>query len=241
MSTMTPTSSTLSSIPSTDPTTLLLLARQHSEEYMSQPHFDASHDWTHVQRVVALAQHILRTELASTVAKSATNTPLSPLVVELAALLHDVGDHKYTSSDTADTPSPVQHLLSSLGAADTLAQTVQEIVSCVSYSHEVAHPERVQAMLKKHPELGIVQDADRLDALGAVGVARLFAFGGARQRGLADGIKHVDEKLLRLEGMMKTAEGKRLARERTARVQAVREWWTEEADGTVGLTVKQGQ
>lgn len=118
--------------------------------------------------------------------------------------------------------------LLSLDCDPALAEAVQTVCSGVSYSSEAADPERVAALVREVPEVGVVQDADRLDAIGAVGVARTFAFGGARGRALEDTVAHFDEKLLRLEGMMKTEEGRRLARERTRRVRLVREWWSEE-------------
>lgn len=73
-----------------------------------------------------------------------------------------------------------------------------------------------------------MQDADRLDALGAVGIGRAFVYGGARGRGLSETVAHFEDKLLRLEGMMKTGEGRRLARARGERVGVFRGWVREE-------------
>lgn len=117
----------------------------------------------------------------------------------------------------------------------------------MSYSAETAAPERTRCTLAKHPELAIVQDADRLDALGAVGIARKFTYGGAVQgrmaartrgddasaerrggKGWEATIEHFSEKLEGLQGMMKTGEGRRLARERTERLRVFRGWWHEE-------------
>ena len=75
-----------------------------------------------------------------------------------------------------------------------------------------------------------MQDADRLDALGAVGIGRTFAYAGAKGRGFGDTMRHFEEKLGRLEGMMKTGEGKRMARERGERVGLFRGWWGEEME-----------
>ena len=141
---------------------------------------------------------------------------------------------------------------------------MQDIVNAVSYSHEVAHPEVVREVLERLPELGCVQDADRLDAIGVVGVGRAFTYaatvragkagsrelgcGSASDRtdedGMGDGEKlgssmedtmtHFEEKLVRLEGMMKTERGKEIAKERTERLRVFRGWWEEEvgfADG----------
>lgn len=100
----------------------------------------------------------------------------------------------------------------------------------MSYSKEIKDPERVRRLIGEHPELAVVQDADRLDAIGAVGLGRMFTFGGAKTgRPMGESMEHLDEKLLLLEGMMKTVEGRRLARERTQRLRTFKEWWGEEA------------
>lgn len=76
--------------------------------------------------------------------------------------------------------------------------------------------------------MAIVQDADRLDAIGAVGIGRTFAFGGAKGRTLEDTLEHFDDKLLLLEGMMKTETGRTLAKERSDRLKAFASWWKDE-------------
>lgn len=81
------------------------------------------------------------------------------------------------------------------------------------------------ALIKEYPELAVVQDADRLDAIGAVGIGRAFAFGGAKGRTLGSTMEHFDDKLLKLEGMMKTDIGRRLAKERTERMALMKQWW----------------
>ena len=82
---------------------------------------------------------------------------------------------------------------------------MQLVVKNVSYSNEVKNPRMMKAVLDQHPELAIVQDADRLDAIGAVGIGRTFTYGGAKQpdRGLDGTIEHFQDKLEKLEGMMK--------------------------------------
>jgi len=104
------------------------------------------------------------------------------------------------------------------------------VVANVSFSNEIRHPEEVRDVLRAYPELAVVQDADRLDAIGAVGIARCFVFGAVKDagRGMAGSVEHFREKLVKLEGMMKTEEGKRLARERTRRIEEFEGWWREE-------------
>lgn len=128
----------------------------------------------------------------------------------------------------------MQRKLLSLGTEAELAAAVQAVVSGVSYSAERKNPLSTQSTLLAHPELAIVQDADRLDAIGAVGIGRTFTYGGAKgSRGMEETIEHFTEKLEKLEGMMKTGEGKRMARERTKRLRDFRSWWEEET--AIGL------
>ena len=223
------------------PATLITNVKDFVQEYMS--HYDASHDYAHILRVLALAQHILKVEQLSN-----PSTFYDPTIVSLAALLHDVGDRKYdvptnVADPAMDPEMLVKATLVDLGSSLEQARYVQTIVKNVSYSNEVRNPDRIRGMLLQHPELAIVQDADRLDALGAVGVGRAFTFGGAKGRpmdfhkgakngggksGMESTVEHFGEKLERLEGMMKTKEGKRLARERTERLKIFKGWWEEE-------------
>lgn len=228
--------------------------------------YDSSHDIHHVARVLRLARYI-----TSQSPSFSEHSPLNPTLVMLAAVLHDVNDHKYSSSTNA--PVPLSSFLASAGVPSDLAATVKEVVETVSYSYECRCPEKVKEVLARHPELGVVQDADRLDALGAVGIGRCFTYGasqaaknrreqetwinerGANSAGevaekdgaasckdeskvdgwypssMEDAILHFGEKLERLEGMMKTKTGKRLARARTKKLRMFREWWEDESDG----------
>lgn len=163
-------------------------------------------------------------------------------------LLHDVGDHKY--AQPGENPeNQIAEFLLEQGADTGLAMKVQLIAKNVSFSNEIKNPRMMRAVLDQHPELAIVQDADRLDAIGAIGIGRCFAFGGAKQpdRDLDGTVGHFTEKLERLETMMKvclanlllgmrycftdlvqTDTGRRIARERTSRLQLFRQWWEEE-------------
>ncbi|KAF6238020.1 hypothetical protein HO173_004221 [Letharia columbiana] len=133
------------------------------------------------------------------------------------------------------TPAVESHLIT-LGWPPHIAITVSIICASISYTTETQHPDIHLSALRRFPELAIVQDADRLDALGAVGIGRAFAHGGARGRDLGDTMRHFEEKLVKLEGMMKTGEGKRMARAKSERISVFKEWWGEEM-GMVGIGV----
>jgi uncharacterized protein len=246
--------------PRTPEQTLINNVHAYVKQYMS--HYDGSHDFAHVQRVLGLARRIAA-------GHSAASTPLDPLVVTLAALLHDVGDRKYLQPGQ-DGARMVYDVLRGFGAAEALAEKVQVIVNAVSYSAEVRDPQKVRDVMARCPELAAVQDADRLDAIGAVGIGRTFTYGGAKggqskaggsEVGVASGsgaetgaqgeigrgrsmektIEHFTVKLERLEGMMKTDLGRALARERTRRLVQFRQWWDEEVEAAhEGLTMGGG-
>lgn len=120
------------------------------------------------------------------------------------SLLHDVGDHKYVQAGE-NAENQIAELLLEHGASAELAMKVQLVAKNVSFSNEIKNPRVMKAVLDQHPELGIVQDADRLDAIGAIGIGRTFTFGGAKQsdRGMEGTVAHFTEKLERLESMMK--------------------------------------
>ena len=174
--------------------------------------FDASHDYAHIQRVLKNAKEIVKTEPSADKA-----------VIRLAVLLHDIDDAKYHSEAN---PS-ASEILRANGADRELAMKVLACIESVSFSGGNAKD-------LTSIEGSIVRDADRLDAIGAIGIARTFAFGGARSRKLYDtdeivrenmseceyrergtaSVTHFHEKLLLLKDLMVTEEGKRLAKER---------------------------
>lgn len=203
--------------------TLIEKTKNYVEEFMSR--YDASHDWSHILRVLNLAKTIEAEEQIMHPGREYDSN-----LVTLAALLHDVGDKKYLApGESSDTM--VSSFLLSQGADPTFAGKVQLVCTNVSYTNETTNMIQVQALVDAIPELGIVQDADRLDAIGAVGIARLFAYTGAKcqQRGLE--VEHFHVKLLRIQERMKTATGKRLANERTERLRTFLGWWDEETSG----------
>lgn len=196
---------------------LIAKVTDYIKVYMAN--YDPSHDYNHIKRVVHLAQ---------TIQAQVPNTNRD--IVTLAALMHDVGDRKYLKPGE-DASHMIYTALTSLGASQELAEKIQVICLGVSYSSEIKDLARVRDLIEQHPELAVVQDADRLDAIGAVGIGRVFAFGGAKGRGLGDSIDHFEEKLLKLETMMKTDVGREMARERTERLRLMQEWWQQETEG----------
>ncbi|KAF7628253.1 putative HD superfamily hydrolase [Aspergillus flavus] len=230
---------------------------------------DPSHNPQHVHRVVSLANQILARETARNTSSSSSSSSSSTIynaeVVHLAALLHDIGDRKYlsqvaaisesiqgkqqgatatttTNAEAVDPERLVYHVLLAHGVGEDVAEKVQMIVSHVSYTTERAKPEEVKRLIADgYPELGIVQDADRLDAIGAVGIGRCFTFLGAKGKNFCpegmwvmdNAIEHFEEKLVRLEGMMKTETGREMAKVRTARLREFQEWWADEMKDAV--------
>ncbi|KAL2132467.1 hypothetical protein VTI74DRAFT_3773 [Chaetomium olivicolor] len=190
------------------------------KEYMK--HYDASHDWSHIERVVSMAHYIYNDS------DDQFKSNLDLRTIHLAALLHDVGDRKYLQPNESPT-ALLSSLLTSHACPPALITKLQTICAGVSYSSEVRNTSHVRRLVDEYPELGVVQDADRLDAIGAVGIGRMFTYGGAKtQRDMAGTMEHLEEKLLRLEGMMKTDVGRRVARERTERLRVFRGWWEDE-------------
>ncbi|KAJ4289618.1 hypothetical protein N0V90_010947 [Kalmusia sp. IMI 367209] len=179
-------------------------------DYMSTPGHDNSHDYHHILRVVSNTNRILDAEL-----KAEPTATYDVSAIFLAALLHDVGDHKYAKAGE-DVENQISKILLERGADETLARKVQTIVKHVGYSNEVKNPQSVLDVLGRYPELAIVQDADRLDAIGAVGVGRCFAYGGAKSQAkpMSIAIDHFEEKLYKLGDMMKTQAGRDLAASR---------------------------
>jgi uncharacterized protein len=199
-------------------------AYAYAEEYMGQ--YDGSHDFKHVLRVLDLARRI---------AAASIDSKYDDEIITLAALLHDVGDKKYIKAGQ-NAESIVRDVLLGFGAPEEVAIKVQTIVTHVSYSSETKDPSKVLAVINQHPELAVVQDADRLDAIGAVGIGRTFTFGGAKSaaRGMDGTIEHFTDKLEKLESMMKTEIGRELARVRTQRLREFRSWWDEEVSEARG-------
>ena len=163
----------------------------------------SGHDYHHTLRVHALASAIAEAEGADRT------------LVELAALLHDVDDHKL-SPDTAKNKDRAVSFLRSQAVPEGDIQKIVRIIDQISFSRNSLPPDTLEGKC--------VQDADRLDAMGAIGIARTFAFGGSHGRAMHDpegsdsstSIAHFYEKLLLLKDRMNTETGRRLAQHRHA-------------------------
>jgi uncharacterized protein len=169
---------------------------------------EGSHDALHAMRVRNLA-----VKLASD-----SPVPVNMLVIELAALTHDLYDRKVWSPAPGAHEDPCALLADDLrticGLADPATVTlVVSIAQNISFSKQKKRP---IPKAQRCVEMDIVQDADRLDSLGAIGLARCFAYGGSISESLGKTRAHFDEKLLRLLPLICTEQGARVARERHA-------------------------
>jgi uncharacterized protein len=185
------------------------------------------HDWWHIHRVRNLAKRIARHEGADI------------FIVELAALLHDIGDYKFFQGNEEAGAVKVKEWLSSLEISPSLIDKIVEITSQISFMYTLPDKGKVKgkknsAISTLSKELMAVTDADRLDAMGAIGIARTFTYGGFFNRPIYDpatkpsksitkeeyktteapSINHFYEKLLKLKDMMHTKLGRKMAKRR---------------------------
>lgn len=179
---------------------------------------EAGHDWFHIERVWKLARKIQQTEGGNLE------------IIELAALLHDIADPKFHNGDEQLALNISNDFMTSQNVDPETAAAVLDIIKNISFKN------RGEQQKAPSLELKIVQDADRLDAIGAIGIARTFHFGGFRNNPLYDPevkpnfqqtkeeykksqgttVNHFYEKLLLLKDLMNTQSAKKLAERRHA-------------------------
>lgn len=179
---------------------------------------EGGHDWFHTKRVLANSVHIAREENANL------------FVVQLAALLHDIADAKFHDGDETLGPKVASEFLKKQKVDQVSREHIVKIIESVSFKNSLSPLEKTFNSI----EMQIVQDADRLDAIGAIGIARAFNYGGFKNREIynpevspnmnmskeeykksaAPTINHFYEKLLLLKEKMNTATGKMLAEKR---------------------------
>lgn len=177
---------------------------------------EGGHDWFHIERVWKNTLLILEHENADR------------LICELAALLHDVADSKFHGGDEALGPAIAEKFLREQQVAESIINEVKLIIKNMSYKASLGQ------VAYHSKEMEIVQDADRLDAIGAIGIARAFNYGGFKNRAMHDPeiepgrnlskeaykntqaptINHFYEKLLLLKDKMNTTTAKAIAQQR---------------------------
>jgi uncharacterized protein len=190
----------------------------------------SGHDWWHIHRVVQNAKTIENSEGGNS------------FVIELAALLHDIADHKFHNGNETLGPKITGDFLHSLKVDDKVITEVVKIIQEISFSKGMK-PSTLEGM--------IVQDADRLDAIGAIGIARTFAYGGFKQREIYNPnippvhyankedyknntnptLNHFYDKLLLLKNLMNTKKGLEMAEIRHTYMESFLEQFYQEWDG----------
>jgi uncharacterized protein len=191
---------------------------QNTVEFVKYTLSDAEggHDWWHIYRVWKSAKHIAQHE------------EVDLFIVELGALLHDIADSKFHDGDEQIGPQKARVFLQSNHVDELVIDHIEKIISNISFKGGQL-PQKF-----KSPELDVVQDADRLDAIGAIGIARTFNYGGHKGRSIynpeikpnlnitkeeyknsdAPTLNHFYEKLLLLKDRMNTQTGKLMAEKR---------------------------
>ncbi|WP_462268146.1 HD domain-containing protein [Mucilaginibacter sp.] len=212
-----------------------LVAQTAAYVQQALQHAEGGHDWWHIYRVWNNAKLIAATETVDL------------LTVELAALLHDIADSKFHGGDEEIGPQTAIQFLNSIQAPAEVTRHVGEIIRHMSFKNSLG------SVHFHSPELAVVQDADRLDAIGAIGIARAFSYGGFKGREIhnpniepalhmskeaykastAPTINHFYEKLLLLKDKMNTATGKQLAQQRHEFMEAYLQQFYAEWQGEV--------
>ena len=195
---------------------------------------EGGHDWFHIERVYKNALLLSKNEM------------VDELIVSLTALLHDIADSKFHNGDESIGPKKASEFLSKLNVDKGIIQQVVEIISGMSFKNSIDGKTQERSI-----EFQVVQDADRLDAIGAIGIARCFNYGGFKNRKLYDPdiapnlnmtkeeykksdaptINHFYEKLLLLKDKMNTKTGKQIAKERHAFMESYLKQFYEEWNG----------
>ena len=196
---------------------------------------EGGHDWFHIERVYKNALLISKTE------------KVDLFVVSLGALLHDIADAKFHYGDETIGPKIARDFLISEGVSEEITEQIVAIIENVSFKGG----NKQQTYFSN--ELNVVQDADRLDAMGAIGIARCFNYGGFKNRKLYDPkvkpnlkmtpkeyknskaptLNHFYEKLLLLKDKMNTKTGKKIAQNRHHYMEQFLKQFYKECDGKI--------
>jgi len=194
---------------------------------------EGGHDWWHIYRVWKMSLRIAAKEKADV------------LIVQLGALLHDIADSKFNDGNEEIGPQKAQSFLKEMNADQATIDHIDAIIRNISF-HKTFEEKKFDSL-----ELRVIQDADRLDAIGAIGIARAFNYGGHKNFKLYDPdvlpdlqmdketykksdaptINHFYEKLFLLKDMMNTSTGKKLAENRHAYMENFMEQFMNEWNG----------
>jgi len=198
---------------------------------------EGGHDWFHIQRVLNNAKLI------------AENESVNIFIVSLGALLHDIAEPKFHNGDENIGPKIAKEFLEEQKIDKEIIQHITHIINHISFKNSFT--KTGEKFTSK--ELEVLQDADRLDAIGAIGIARCFNYGGFKNRSLynpeiapnlkmtkeeyknssAPTINHFYEKLLLIRNQMNTVTGKRIAKERHAYMEGFLKQFYEEWNGFI--------
>ena len=196
---------------------------------------EGGHDWFHIERVFKNSILISKDE------------KVDVFVVSLAALLHDIADPKFYNGDETVGPKKANEFLTNQNVSKEIIKHVVNIIQHISFKNSFNTASKKFTSI----ELKVVQDADRLDAIGAIGIARSFNYGGFKNRTLfnpaiipdlnmtkeqyknsdAPTINHFYEKLLLLKDSMNTLSGKKIAAQRHAFMETYLKQFYDEWDG----------
>jgi uncharacterized protein len=195
---------------------------------------EGGHDWFHIERVYKNALLI------------SENEKVDRFIVQLGALLHDIADAKFNNGDESIGPKKAREFLKKQYVDEDIIIHIENIILFISYKSSLDTSKKFTS-----PELDVIQDADRLDAIGAIGIARCFNYGGFKNRSLYDPtiepnlemtkeqykkstaptINHFYEKLLLLKDKMNTKTGQLLAKERHRYMEGFLQQFYEEWNG----------
>ncbi|MEX6626667.1 HD domain-containing protein [Tenacibaculum salmonis] len=195
---------------------------------------EGGHDWFHIERVYKNALLIAKDE------------NVDVFIVSLGALLHDIADAKFYNGDETVGPKMARKFLEYQKVKEVIIIHIENIINNISFKTSLSEGEKFTSS-----ELDVIQDADRLDAIGAVGIARCFNYGGFKNRALYDPeiapnlkmtkaeyknstaptINHFYEKLLLLKDKMNTKAGKRIAKDRHNYMQSFLDQFLNEFNG----------
>ena len=195
---------------------------------------EGGHDWFHIERVYKNALLI------------SENEKVDRFTVQLGALLHDIADAKFYNGDESIGPKKAREFLKKQYVDEDIIIHIENIILFISYKSSLDTSKKFTS-----PELDVIQDADRLDAIGAIGIARCFNYGGFKNRSLYDPeiepnlemtkeqykkstaptINHFYEKLLLLKDKMNTKTGQLLAKERHRYMEGFLQQFYEEWNG----------